>query len=95
VHGPGRSGHERARACPDDVVAEDELRLALEDVERVDVIRMGVGRDALEVRRKGQVEHLELGQLREHAMPPHPFAVAGPDHDAAHGQSVSYERLFV
>jgi hypothetical protein len=28
-------------------------------------------------------------------MPPHPFAVAGPDHDAAHGQSVSYERLFV
>jgi hypothetical protein len=28
-------------------------------------------------------------------VPPHPFATAGSDHEAAHGQSVSYERLFV
>ena len=53
---------------PDDVVADDELRLAPEHVEGVDVIRVAVRIDALEVRAEPELECLELGELREDAV---------------------------
>jgi hypothetical protein len=42
------------------------------------VIRMGVRVDALEVRPEGQFDHLELGQLREDAVPADPLAAVRP-----------------
>jgi hypothetical protein len=52
----------------DDLVAHDELGLALEDVEGVDVVGVAVRVDALEVRPEGQFDDLELGQLGEDAV---------------------------
>ena len=44
-------------------VAGVELDLALEDVERVHVVAVGVRVDAFELRQERQVEHRELRQV--------------------------------
>ena len=99
VHDADGSGDVRARAGPDDLVADGELGLAFEDVERVDVIRVAVGRDALELRPEAELDRLELGQLGQDPVVPgparDPFAPAGAGHDPVHGDSVPYEHLFV
>lgn len=60
-----RRGYPAARERAEDVLADRELGLPLEDVERVDVICVHVRVDALEVRPKAELDHLDLGQLGE------------------------------
>ena len=40
-----------------------------------------------------ETEHLELGQLHEDAVPAHPLAAVGPDHDAVHCSRVSHTNV--
>ena len=58
-----------------------ELDLALEHVERIGVVGVGVRVDALEVGPERELERLDVRQLGEDAMPvlPDPLALAGPD----------------
>src|SRR5262245_60497345 len=59
--------------------SEEELDLPFEHVERVRVVGVGVWIDTLEVRRKGEIERLDVRQLREHTVlaRPDPLALAG------------------
>ena len=54
-----------SRARPERSRSHDELGFTSEDVEGVDVVRVAVGLDALEVRPEPKLDHLELGQLGE------------------------------
>ena len=60
--------HEAPRARAEDLLPHPELGLALEDVERVDVVSMAVRVDPLEVGAEAQLDHLVLGQLGEHTV---------------------------
>src|SRR5262245_8570595 len=72
--------HREERAGPDAVplAVLEELDLALEHVERVSVVRVGVRVDALEVGRKGELERLDVRELGEDTVPvpPDPLALA-------------------
>src|SRR5438105_2571667 len=73
-----RHREERAGAGVMPLAALEELDLALEHVERVGVVRVGVRIDALEVRPERELEHFEVRQLREDTVPiRRPFALAG------------------
>src|ERR1700745_3993462 len=65
-------GHREERAGPGAMpgVVEEELDLALEHVERVGVVGVGVRVDTLEVRLVGELERLDLRQLGEETMAP-------------------------
>ena len=63
----GRRGHVRAGRRAEHLAADRELGLALEHVERVDVVVVRVQVDALERGAEAHVDDLELGQLGEHA----------------------------
>src|SRR5581483_8989787 len=84
-----RGGDERAGPGTHDLVLDRELGLAFEDVERVDVVRVGVQVDALELGREAELEDLEVGQLGENAVPPDRLALARADDDARHRPSVT------
>jgi hypothetical protein len=60
VNHSGRCGHPCSSAGTDDLVAERELGLALENIEGIDVVSVGVWVDA-ESRAKAAIDHLELG----------------------------------
>src|SRR5262245_59426966 len=70
--------HRQEGARPDTVVLAvlEELELALEDVERVGVVGVGVRVDALEVGREGELERLDVRQLREDAVAVLPDSLA-------------------
>lgn len=76
----------RGNPCPGtgvhDSAVDRELGLALEDVERIDVVSVAVEVDAREVRAEAELEDLELGQLREYAVLPHALALAGLENDS-------------
>src|SRR6476619_8004312 len=78
-----RHGEERARAAAVPVAVEEELDLALEHVERVNVVGVGVRVDALEVRPERELECLQLRQVGQDAVPAlaDPLAFAGPDEE--------------
>src|SRR5437763_16582488 len=72
-----RHREERAGAGAMPLAPLEELDLALEHIERVGVIGVGVRIDALEVRPERELEHFEVRQLREDTVPiRRPFALA-------------------
>jgi len=77
-----------AEADANDVVPHDELGFALEHVEGVDMFRVAVRVDSLEVRPEAQLHDLELGQLGEDAVMPvgarDLLAIVRTDEDAVH-----------
>ena len=60
---PGWRGEERAWAGPPHLIADEKVRLALEDEESVDEVVMGMRVDALEFGREGHLEERQLRQL--------------------------------
>ena len=75
---PGPGAHDRT--------VDGELGLALEDVERVDVVSVAVEVDACEVGTEAELEDLELGQLGKDAVLPHALALARLQDDSVrHG----------
>ena len=89
----------RAAPAAEDLVADGELGLALEDVEGVDLVCVGVRLHALELGPEAELDHLELGQLGQDPVVSRPahelFAPVRAGDDAVHGTSVPYEHLFV
>jgi hypothetical protein len=81
VNAVARGGQEEARMRDVGIVAGTELDLAFEDVERIHVVGVGVRVDALEVGREGELERLDVRQLRENAVlvPSDALALARPD----------------
>ncbi len=83
----------------DDLRADGELGLALEDVEGIDLVGVGVRLHALELGPEAELDHLELGQLGQDPVRSGPanelFAPVGAGDDAVHGGSVPYEHVFV
>ena len=74
-HREERAGH---GAMP--VAVLEELDLSLEHVERVGVIGVGVRVNAFEVRPEGELEYLEVWQLREDTVSVRrPLALTRPD----------------
>jgi hypothetical protein len=65
-----RRGHEAPGPCPDDLLADHELRFSREHVERIQVILVHVRVDALEVGAEAQLDHLVLRALREDPVVP-------------------------
>ena len=65
VQDAARSGKERPGPATARLAVAHELDLALEDVERVDVVLVDVRVDAAELRREGQVESRDLRQVAE------------------------------
>src|ERR1700757_4962093 len=63
-----RRREERAGTGPVPGVVEKELELALEHVERVGVVGVRVGVDALEIRPVRELERLDLRELGEDAV---------------------------
>src|SRR6266576_3611572 len=78
-----RHGEEGAGATTVPGAVEEELDLALEHVERVRVVGVGVRVDALEVRSERELDRLQLRQVGQDAMParPYPLAFARPDEE--------------
>src|SRR5436190_24054245 len=62
-----RHREERAGADAVPIAGLEELDLAIEHVERVGVVGVGVRVDALESRLEGELDHLEVPQLSEDA----------------------------
>jgi hypothetical protein len=79
---PTGAATKRARAGANRLAFDLELGLALEDVEGVDVVCVGVRVDALEVRAEAEQERLQLGQLGEDAVPANTLPLAGADDDS-------------
>ena len=71
VDAVARSGQKRARADDVRLVAHAEFNLAFEDVERVNVVGVGVGIDALELGLEGHVDHGELRQVAKDSVRAH------------------------
>src|ERR1700754_1327074 len=71
-----RCGEERAGAAAVPAAVEEELDLALEHVERVHVVGVGVRRDALEVRLERELDRLQLRQLGEDAVASRPYPLS-------------------
>jgi hypothetical protein len=69
-------------------IADDELSLALEHVEGVDVVCVTVGLDAFKFRPEMELDHLELRQFGEDPMEARPargfLALAGGNGDSVH-----------
>jgi len=59
----GRRSDPGSGACSSDVVADREVDLTFEDVERVGVVLVDVGLDRPETRLAPELEHLELAAL--------------------------------
>src|SRR3954471_21057736 len=78
-----RHRQERAGADAVPLAVLEELDLALEDVERVGVIGVGVWIHAFEVSREREFERLDVRQLGENtvSVPPDPFALARPNEE--------------
>src|SRR3954466_10774013 len=78
-----RNREERAGADAVPLAVLEELDLALEDVERVGVVGVGMRVHALEVGREGELERLDVRQLGEDtvSVPPDPLALARPDEE--------------
>ena len=89
---PDRYRDPRSGASMDDLIAQRELGLAFENIERVDVVPMAVGFDA-ESRSETPIDYLELRQLRKHAVVPRPprdsLALARAEEDAGHRASIA------
>jgi hypothetical protein len=68
VDGTARRGDEGSWACDARLVADPELDVAFEDVERVDVVGVGVRVDALELGLEGHVDGSQLRQVAEDPM---------------------------
>ena len=87
VHDSDRRGDVGAGTGLDDLAADDELGLAFEHVEGVDVVGVAVRRNALEVGTEGELDHLELRELGEDPMeagsPGNLFAAVRAGDDAA------------
>ncbi len=86
-------GNEGAGAGAHHVVADRELRLAVEHVERIDEAVVHVRVDALEVRPETQLDRLELRELGQDPVVPmralHALASVGSEcHDAVHDASM-------
>jgi len=77
-----RSRDPRPRAGVHDGAVDREFGLALEDIERVDVVRVAVKVDAREIRAEAELEDLELRQLGKDAVLPHPLALARLENDS-------------
>src|SRR2546430_1585416 len=71
-----RHRQERAGAGTVPLAVLEELELALEHVERVGVVGVGVRVDALEVRPVRELERLDVRQLGEDAVVPDALALA-------------------
>ena len=96
VRDTDRRGDVRARPGANDLVADHELGVTVDDVERVDMIRMAVGGHAFEVRTESQVDHFQFGKFRQDAVVTRAalesLPVAGLNDDSivhGHGQSVT------
>src|SRR3954464_3612964 len=78
-----RHRQERAGADAVPLAVLEELDLALEHVERVGVVGVGGGVDALEVGREEELERLDVRQLGEDpvSVPPDLLAFARPDEE--------------
>src|SRR3954454_12809264 len=76
-----RNREERAGADAVPRAVLEELDLALEDVERVGAVGMGVRSDTLEVRGKEELDRLDVRQLGEHTVGADPFTLAGAQED--------------
>ena len=78
-------GDERAGPDADGLVPDRELELALDDEERVDLVRMDVRVDGAELRIAGELDHLELVELGlDHevtVLPGDSLALAGENDD--------------
>ena len=81
-----RRGDVRSRSRTDDVVADGEVGLSLENVEGVDVVGMLVRLDALKLGTEANLDHLELGELDQDAVFSgaawDPLATVRPDCDS-------------
>src|SRR5437660_8219161 len=76
-----RDRQERARADAVPLAVLEELDLALEHIERVGVVGVGVRVDALELRPVRELERLDVRQLGEDAVVPDALALARPDEE--------------
>src|SRR6185312_42625 len=72
-----RNRHVRARAGTAPFASAEELDLAVEDVERIRVIGVGVQVDALEVRGERELDRLDVADLAEDTVLSDPFPLAG------------------
>ena len=85
VDDPGRHRHGRPGPCAEGLRAVDELELAFEDVERVDVLLVEVRPGPLEFRADGNLVDGDLGQVELHDDPlVEPLAFAWPENDGVH-----------
>src|SRR4051812_18868001 len=89
VHDPAGDRDPGARAAANRLPVDEELDLALEDEERVDVVFVGVRVDALPAGVEAEVERLELRQFGqdppEAVLPLAELALARLEHDGVHG----------
>ena len=74
-----RHGEERAGPGAMPFAVLEELDLALEHVERIGVVGVGVGIDTLEVRPVRELERLDVRQLGEDAVLPDALTLARPN----------------
>src|SRR5215813_1253686 len=76
-----RHRQEGARADTVPLAVLEELDLALEHVERIGVVGVGVRVDALEGGREGELESLDVRELGKDTVPvpPDPFSLARSD----------------
>jgi len=72
VRYPGRRRDEAPCPGAEEIVSDQELVLAGEHVERVDVILVGVRVDALEVGAEAELDHLELRKIAQDSVVPLP-----------------------
>jgi hypothetical protein len=90
-----RYGHPCSRPSPDDVIAERELGLSVENIERINVVRVAVWVNA-ESRTKAGIDDLELRQVGEDsagsAIMEDLLSLVGGDVDAGHRRSISAVR---
>ncbi len=88
VNNAHRRGDVGSSATRNGPIADHELGLALENVERVDVVCVSVRLDAFEFRPEMELDHLELRQLGEDPVEARAarslLALAGSNGDPVH-----------
>lgn len=87
-----RHRYPRSGPSADDLITQRELSLAFEDIKRIHGVPVDVWLHA-ESRAEAGIDHLELGQLGEHAVAARTtrnlFSLAGADADARHRRSIA------